>query len=126
VEETAKLDIEKRLALLEETSVIDASLRSATEEAVATIAGRLGRSLESDTGHMLVTHVAMALKRAKAGESLREPTEEMRAELASRESELALARELMERLEAEADVDLPDGEVYLIAAYVAALKEEGS
>ena len=83
-----ELRIDQRLDLLESEGVIGRTVRVATAVAVKELENRLSRSLGTSTGHILVTRLAMTVRRAETGQSLREAGEELRAELTHHQAAL--------------------------------------
>ena len=114
----------ERLDLLERTGVISTPVRLAVERAASNLRGRLGRSLDSSTGQMLMTHLAMAIMRAASGEAIEETSEELEDELAEFSAEQVLARAVLGDAAEPLGVTLPEAEVQLVAAYLVALRQE--
>ena len=114
----------ERLDLLEQTGVIGAPVRRAVERAASNLRGRLGRSLDSSTGQMLMTHLAMALTRAASGEAIEESPAELDEELEEFSAELTLARAVLGDAAEPLGLTLPEAEVQFVAAYLVALRQE--
>ena len=72
---------------------------------------------------MFVTHLAMALTRARAGEALSETPAGLEEELKDRPGEVALARKILAEANDALGLDLPETEVFLVAAYLGALEQ---
>lgn len=121
---TTEITLGQRLNLLEQGNAIDADVRAVVDRLIRRASISIGQSLDTATGHMFVTHLAMALQRAKAGEALSEMLPGLAEELADRQTEIALAREILDEAEDALKFDLPQTEVYLVAAYLAALGQE--
>ena len=120
---TTEITLEQRLNLLEQGNVIDTDVRIVVERLMEQVSVSIGRSLDTSTGHMFVTHLSMALKRAKAGEALSEMPPALAEELADRQIEIALGREILSEADDALGTKLPETEVYLIAAYIATLRQ---
>lgn len=117
------VSLEQRLDLLEQGRVIDGEVRPVVERLTEQVALSLGRSLDTPTGHMFVTHLAMALTRARAGEALSETPAGLEEELKDRPGEVALARKILAEANDALGLDLPETEVFLVAAYLGALEQ---
>lgn len=119
-----ELSIPERLDLLEKGGVISKQIRSATEAVLPQIEARLGRSLNTSTGQMFITHLAMALSRAQNGELLSELPKEVEAEISDEKEVIQFSRQILAGLEQQLGLKLSQAEVLLTAAYLAALKKE--
>ena len=84
-----------------------------------------GLALEEDSAGMLVSHLLLALERARAGEVIWEweGQEDTADELAERPWALEEARRIVENARVELGADLPDGEVRFLALHLAAIAE---
>lgn len=119
------LTIAERLGLLEEKGVIGSRVRTATQRAVGMVERYLSRTLDgSSTGHMFVTHLAMALSRAEAGEPLTEAPAALESELVDKQAQVAFARKMLAEIEDLLGLHLPEIEVLFVAAYLVALEQE--
>ena len=118
-----EVSLEQRLDLLEQGRVIDREVRTVVERLTERVSVALGRSLDTPTGHMFVTHLAMALTRARAGEALSETPPGLEEELKDRPEEIALATEILAEANNALGLDLPETEVFLVAAYLGALNK---
>ena len=111
--------LQARLATLVDTGVLHPASRDLTEWAVHEFEALSGASITEETASMLVTHLAMAIERARTGEQLEEPPLD-EAELDGLERELVAAASLVDAL-AERGAALPRYERRLLALHLAAV-----
>lgn len=113
-----------RLQILRDTSVISADVADATRRTAEWLASQVGGAWGGEQCDMLIVHLAMALQRAIDGQPWSGQTSGLEDELAGHHVARSLARETLRRLEAEQGVTFADGEVLLVAAYLATLVQE--
>ena len=109
-----------KLLLLAQSGVIDETVRSAVDSQLGWLSGDLLLDIDSDgVGQMLVTHLAMATRRALQGESVDPPSAE---DPAVTDADRSLAAALLERISATSGASFQPGETAYVAAYLSAAK----
>jgi hypothetical protein len=109
-----------KLWLLTQSGVIDETVRSAVDAQLDWLRTGLLLDIDSDgVGQMLVTHLAMATRRALQGESIDPPSAE---DPAVSDADRSLAAALLERISAGSGASFRPGETAYVAAYLSAAK----
>jgi hypothetical protein len=109
-----------KLQLLTQSGVIDETVRSAVDSQLDWLRADLFLDIDTDgVGQMLVTHLAMATRRALQGESIDPPSAE---DPAVTDADRSLAAALLERVSATSGATFPPGETAYVAAYLSAVK----
>jgi hypothetical protein len=109
-----------KLQLLTQSGVIDEAVRSAVDSQLDWLRADLLLDIDTDgVGQMLVTHLAMATRRALQGESIDPPSAE---DPAVTDADRSLAAALLERISAASGATFPPGETAYVAAYLSAVK----
>jgi hypothetical protein len=109
-----------KLLLLTQSGVIDETVRSAVGSQLDWLRTDLLLDLDTDgVGQMLVTHLAMATRRALQGESVDPPSAE---DPAVTGADRSLAAALLERISAVSGATFRPGETAYVAAYLSAAK----
>ena len=110
----------EKLWLLTQSGVIDETVRSAVDSQLDWLRADLLLDIDSDgVGQMLVTHLAMATRRALQGESIDPPPAE---DPAVTGADRSLAAALLERISATSGASFRPGETTYVAAYLSAAK----
>ena len=109
-----------KLQLLRQSGVIDETVRSAVGSQLDWLRADLLLEIDTDgVGQMLVTHLAMATRRALQGESIDPPSAE---DPAVTDADRSLAAALLERISATSGTTFRPGETAYVAAYLSAAK----
>lgn len=118
-------DLEKRLTLFEETGQVSPEVIGFTRGELERVAGVWGLVLEEESAGMLVSHLLLALERARAGEAIEEweGSEDAAEELADRPWAVGEAQRIVDSARAALDADLPEGEIRFLALHLAAIAE---
>lgn len=117
-------DLEKRMALFQETGQVSSEVSRFVRGELERLAGEWGLVLEEESAGMLVSHMLLALERARAGEAIGEwEGSEDAAELAERPWAVAEARGIVDDARTALGADLPEGEARFLALHLAAIAE---
>ena len=105
-------ELEQRFALFERSGQVSPEVARFARGELDRVAQGWGLALEEDSAGMLVSHLLLALERARAGEVIWEweGQEDTADELAERPWALEEARRIVENARVELGADLPDGE----------------
>lgn len=101
----------------------DTKLIGICEELICKIANELGETLSENIHIGLIDHIAIALKRLAEGEVIENPFLVEIETLYTKEFELA--EELAHRLEQETEINIPRGEIGLIALHIHSARNNG-
>ena len=118
-------DLEMRLRLFEETGQVSPEVIRFARGELDSVALAWGLVLEEETAGMLVSHLLLALERARAGEAIEEweGAEDADDDLAGRPWAVERARRIVENARVAVGADLPEGEVRFLALHLAAIAE---
>ena len=118
-------DLEKRLALFEESGQVSAEVVSFTRDELERVAEEWGLVLEEENAGMLVSHLLLALERARAGEAIAdwEGSEDAAEELAARPRAVEKAQRIVSNAQSTLGANLPEGEARFLALHLAAIAE---
>jgi hypothetical protein len=109
-----------KLLLLTQSGVIDEAVRCAVDSQLGWLRDDLLLDIDSDgVGQMLVTHLAMATRRALQGESVDPPSAE---DPAVTDADRSLAAALLGRISTSSGASFRPGETAYVAAYLSAAK----
>ena len=119
----AKLN--RRMRLFQETGQVSSEVSSFVRSQLERVAQEWGLKLEEDTAGMLVSHLLLALERARAGEAIKEweGSEDAAEELAERPWAVDKARQVVRDARTDLGIDLPETEVNFLALHLAAIAE---
>jgi transcriptional regulatory protein LevR len=118
-------ELNKRMRLFQETGQVSSEVSSFVRSKLEHVAEEWDLKLEEDTAGMLVSHLLLALERARAGEAIKEweGSEDAAEELAERPWALDKAREVVRDARTDLGTDLPETEVNFLALHLAAIAE---
>jgi len=118
-------ELNKRMRLFQETGQVSSEVSSFVRSKLEHVAEEWDLKLEEDTAGMLVSHLLLALERARAGEAIKEweGSEDAAEELAERPWALDKAREVVRDARTDLGTDLPETEVSFLALHLAAIAE---
>lgn len=118
-------DLEKRMALFQETGQVSSEVSRFVRGELERLAGEWGLVLEEESAGMLVSHLLLALERARAGEAIGEweGSEDAAAELDERPWAVEEARGIVDNARTALGADLPEGEERFLALHLAAIAE---
>lgn len=114
--------IRERMEILHKNGIISDDVKSIVDKAIDWL-GNKGINLESERGHMFLTHFAMSLGRLNKGEDIEPLPEAMMAEIKHSKG-YRLALEFTKYLEEIINKKLPEGEKGYILLHLSTLKEE--
>jgi transcriptional antiterminator len=115
-----------RLSLLQQSGQVDADVAEFMGDAVGELCRTLGRPLTDEAAGALVTHTALALQRARAGQSVTEWEVDHSEELAAYPRALAAAAAFVQRAGDQLGLRLPEQEEQFMALHLAAIEDEAS
>jgi hypothetical protein len=118
-------DLEKRLALFEETGQVSPEVVRFARGELERVAGGWDLVLEEESAGMLVSHLLLALERTRAGGAIEEweGSEDAAEELAERPWALEEAQRIVDNARGALGADLPEGETRFLALHLAAIAE---
>jgi transcriptional antiterminator len=118
-------ELNRRMRLFQETGQVSSEVSSFVRSQLEGVAKEWGLKLEEDTAGMLVSHLLLALERARAGEAIEEweGSEDAAEELAERAWAVDKARLVVQDARTDLGVDLPETEVNFLALHLAAIAE---
>jgi transcriptional regulatory protein LevR len=118
-------ELNKRMRLFEETGQVSPEVSSFVRSELERVAGEWDLKLEEETAGMLVSHLLLALERARAGESINESegSEDAAEELAEHPWAVDKAWEVVRGARTDLGADLPETEVNFLALHLAAIAE---
>jgi transcriptional regulatory protein LevR len=118
-------ELNRRMRLFEETGQVSPEVSSFVRNELERVAGEWDLKLEEETAGMLVSHLLLALERARAGESINEleGSEDAAEEVAERPWAANKAWEVVRGARTDLGVDLPETEVNFLALHLAAIAE---
>jgi transcriptional regulatory protein LevR len=118
-------ELNRRMRLFEETGQVSPEVSSFVRNELERVAGEWDLKLEEETAGMLVSHLLLALERARAGESINEweGSEDAAEEVAERPWAANKAWEVVRGARTDLGVDLPKTEVNFLALHLAAIAE---
>ncbi len=118
-------ELTRRMELFQETGQVSPEVASFVREELQRVAAEWNLKLEEESAGMLVSHLLLALERARRGEAIQEweGSEDTAEELAERPWAVDKAREIVGNALPKLDADLPDTEVRFLALHLAALAE---
>ena len=118
-------ELNRRMRLFEETGQVSPEVSSFVRSELERVAGEWDLKLEEETAGMLISHLLLALERARAGESINEweGSEDAAEELAERPWAVDKAREVVRGARTDLGVELPETEINFLALHLAAIAE---
>ena len=118
-------ELNRRMKLFEETGQVSPEVSSFARGQLKRVADEWHLKLEEETAGMLVSHLLLALERARAGESIDEweGSEDAAEELVERPWAVDKAREVLQAAKTDLGADLPETEVNFLALHLAAIAE---
>ncbi len=118
-------ELNRRMRLFQETGQVSPEVSSFVRSKLERVAEEWDLKLEEDTAGMLVSHLLLALERARAGEAINEweGSEDVAEELAERPWAVDKAREVVRDARTDLGADLPETEVNFLALHLAAIAE---
>lgn len=118
-------DLEERLALFEESGQVAPEVVSFTRSELDSVAAEWDLLLEEENAGMLVSHLLLALERARAGDAIEdwEGSEDAAEELATRPWAVEKAKRIVSNARSALGADLPDREAQFLALHLAAIAE---
>ena len=118
-------ELNRRMKLFEETGQVSPEVSAFARAKLEHVADEWDLKLEEETAGMLVSHLLLALERARAGESIDEweGSEDAAEELAERPWAVDKAREVLWAARIDLGADLPETEVNFLALHLAAIAE---
>jgi transcriptional regulatory protein LevR len=118
-------ELNRRMKLFEETGQVSPEVSSFARGKLEHVADEWGLKLEEETAGMLVSHLLLALERARAGESINEweGSEDAAEELAERPWAVDKAREVVRDARIDLGANLPETEINFLALHLAAIAE---
>lgn len=118
-------ELNRRMKLFEETGQVSLEVSSFARGKLEHVADEWDLKLEEETAGMLVSHLLLALERARAGESISEweGSEEAAEELADRPWAVEKAREVVRDARTDLGAELPETEINFLALHLAAIAE---
>lgn len=114
-------DLKQRLDLLEKTGQINKNTVKALENFVKVIEDRLNIEITEDNGSMFITHIALAISRIEKGEEIAPLDDLLLAELKASPNYESIPS-LIEELEKELDINIPESEYGYIGLHLGILK----
>jgi len=112
----------QRLRLLRDSGVISDDIETVLELVLAWLSNR-GVPVDSENGQMFITHLAMAVRRAKTAETVLGLPEEILRQ-AEESPHYPVAREFISFLDS-LEVSLPDSEKGYVTVHICSLLEGG-
>jgi transcriptional regulatory protein LevR len=118
-------ELNRRMRLFQETGQVSSEVSSFVRSQLERVAQEWGLKLEEDTAGMLVSHLLLALERARAGEAIKEweSLEDAAEELAERPWAVDKARQVVRDARIDLGIDLPETEANFLALHLAAIAE---
>lgn len=118
-------DLENRLAVFQTTGQVSSEVIEFTRDELERVAASWDLALEEESAGMLVSHLLLALERARAGEAIEEweGSEDALEELAERPWAIEGAMKIIDSARSTLGVDLPEGELRFLALHLAAIVE---
>jgi transcriptional regulatory protein LevR len=118
-------ELNRRMRLFQETGQVSSEVSSFVRSELERVAEEWDLKLEEDTAGMLVSHLLLALERARAGEAIEEweGSEDAAEELAERPWAVDKAREVVRDARTDLGAVLPETEVNFLALHLAAIAE---
>ena len=118
-------ELNRRMRLFQETGQVSPGVSSFVRSELEHVAEEWDLKLEEETAGMLVSHLLLALERARAGEAIKEweGSEDVAEELAERPWAVDKAREVVRHARTGLGADLPETEVNFLALHLAAIAE---
>jgi transcriptional regulatory protein LevR len=118
-------ELNRRMRLFQETGQVSPEVSSFVRSELERVAEEWALKLEEETAGMLVSHLLLALERARAGEAIEEwdGSEDVAEELAERPWAVDRAREVVRHARTDLGADLPETEVNFLALHLAAIAE---
>lgn len=117
--------LEKRLSLFEETGQVSPEVVSFARGQLERVAEEWGLILEEENAGMLVSHLLLALERARAGDAIEdwEGSEDAAEELAARPWAVGRAERIVKHAWSVLGANLPEGETRFLALHLASIAE---
>jgi len=111
--------------MFEETGQVSPEVVRFARGELGRVAEGWGLALEEGSAGMLVSHLLLALERARAGEAIGEweGSEDAAEELAERPWALEEAQRIVDNARGALGTDLPEGEARFLALHLAAIAE---
>jgi transcriptional regulatory protein LevR len=118
-------ELNRRMRLFQETGQVSSEVSSFVRSELERVAEEWDLKLEEDTAGMLVSHLLLALERARAGEAIEEweGSEDAAEELAERPWAVDKAREVVRDARTDLGAVLPETEVNFLALHLATIAE---
>lgn len=118
-------ELNRRMDLFQETGQVSSKVASFTRGELERVAEKSGLKLEEESAGMLVSHLLLALERARAGEAIKgwECSKDAAEELAEHPWAVEEAWVIVGKARSALDADLPETEVDFLALHLAAIAE---
>jgi transcriptional regulatory protein LevR len=118
--------LEERLSLLQNSEQIDGDVAAFMRKSLAELGAGLGHEVTDEHFGTLCTHTALALQRARDGDSIQSWETDHSDELESHPREVAAAAEFADGAESTLELEVPAQEREFIALHLASLSMRGS